>query len=232
MWYLDHFATIGKARLKDKSLCKHCQSKMIRKKQGFSSPPELLTMGKKRILSTVQTSWVRAFVSWRQKFPVNTQERVSADGHRRIPENIPTTTKCRESITTNYGCQQARGLLMTWVWVPDQARQDTYLGKTQLSNGVRTATQKVKDRSPGSITGDKINKEKRKKLPFPNQSCAKRSSHLVFLTLHIKRRSGEIKCLPQVSTQSTAGLGFKAGSDSEVQGPSIASCFLPSQETR
>lgn len=54
----DHLATKRKAKLKDKSLCKDCQSKMIFKNLGFSPTSGFLIMGHKKY----SVSWSFCFL--------------------------------------------------------------------------------------------------------------------------------------------------------------------------
>lgn len=129
----DYLATKRKAKLKDKPLCKDCQSKMIFKNLGFSPTSRFLIMGdKKSSVLFKQAKLELLFLTAGKKISTNISERLWADGQRRLSEGRPTVTKGgeEESSTTHCWCQQARSVFEF------QTKQGGYLSrkKTHLRN--------------------------------------------------------------------------------------------------
>ena len=116
----------GKKRPKDKPLWKDCQKTRV-----FPPTLGLLVIGdKKSSLSFKQADLGLLFLV-AEKFP-SINRRGSEQMGRRDARRETINPTGRESSTTHCWCQQARGPLMIWVCVLDQARQATFPGKTQL----------------------------------------------------------------------------------------------------
>lgn len=126
MWYSDHIATMEKKRLKDKPLWKDCQ-----KTWGFPPTLGLLIIGDKKSSLPFKQAELGLLFLVAEKFP-SIHRRVSDQMGRRDARRETINPTGRESRTTHCWCQQARGPHMVWVCIPDQARQVTFLGKTQL----------------------------------------------------------------------------------------------------
>lgn len=127
MWYSYHICYQGKKRLKDKPLWKDCQ-----KTQVFPPTLGLLIIGDKKSSLPFKQAELGLLFLVAEKFP-SIHRRGSGQMGRRDARRETINPTGRESRTTRCWCQQARGPHTVWVCVPDQARQATFLGKTQLS---------------------------------------------------------------------------------------------------